>query len=66
MKLTGFERPDGSAGAGYLARPAGTPSGVGVLIAHELWGVDATICGLADRCAALGHVALLPVAMTSG
>jgi carboxymethylenebutenolidase len=60
MKLTGFERPDGSAGAGYLARPTAARSGVGFLIAHELWGVDATICALADRCAALGHVAVVP------
>jgi carboxymethylenebutenolidase len=60
MTLTGYERPDGSRGAGYLARPSGAPSGVGLLIAHELWGVDATICALADRCAAQGHVALVP------
>jgi carboxymethylenebutenolidase len=60
MTLTAFERPDGSRGAGYLARPSGAPSGIGILIAHELWGVDATICTLADRCAALGHVALVP------
>jgi carboxymethylenebutenolidase len=60
MTLTAFDRPDGSRGGGYLARPSGAPSGIGILIAHELWGVDATICALADRCAALGHVALVP------
>jgi len=60
MTLSSFERPDGSKGAGYWARPSATATGVGILIAHELWGVDATMRALADRLAALGHVVLVP------
>lgn len=60
MTLSSFERPDGSSGAGYLARPGAAPTGVGILVAHELWGVDATMRALADRLAALGHVVLVP------
>lgn len=60
MTLSSFERPDGTSGAGYWARPSGAATGVGILIAHELWGVDATICKLADRLAALGHLVLVP------
>jgi carboxymethylenebutenolidase len=60
MTLTAFERPDGSSGACYLARPSVSPSGVGILIAHELWGVDATMAALAERLATLGHCALVP------
>jgi carboxymethylenebutenolidase len=55
-----FLRPDGAERAGYLARPSANPSGVGLVIAHELWGVDQTMRDLAERCAALGHVAFVP------
>jgi len=55
-----FFRADGAERAGYLARPSATPSGVGLVIAHELWGVDGRMRDLADRCAALGHVAFVP------
>jgi len=55
-----FSRPDGATRAAYLARPASAPSGVGLVIAHELWGVDAPMRDLAERCASLGHVALVP------
>lgn len=60
MGMTSFTRPDGQERGGYLARPRGQASGVGLVIAHELWGVDSNICDLADRCAALGHVAFVP------
>jgi len=55
-----FTRPDGTERAGYLARPASTPTGIGLVIAHELWGVDGPMRDLAERCAALGHVAFVP------
>jgi carboxymethylenebutenolidase len=55
-----FTRTDGAERAGYLSRPTSAPTGVGLVIAHELWGVDDTMRALADRCAALGHVAFVP------
>lgn len=60
MGMITFTRPDGAERGGYLARPDGKSSGVGLVIAHELWGVDGAITSLADRCAALGHVAFVP------
>lgn len=60
MAMISFKRPDGSERAGYLARPSGKQSGVGLVIAHELWGVDGPMRDLAERCAALGHVAFVP------
>jgi carboxymethylenebutenolidase len=55
-----FSRPDGAERAGYLARPRSTPSRGGLVIAHELWGVDQPMRDLAERCASLGYVALVP------
>jgi carboxymethylenebutenolidase len=60
MAMIPFSRPDGSERVGYLARPSGNPSGIGIVIAHELWGVDGSMRDLAERCAALGHVAFVP------
>lgn len=60
MGMTTFTRPDGERRGGYLARPTGASSGAALVIAHELWGVDTNIRSLADRCAALGHVAFVP------
>jgi carboxymethylenebutenolidase len=60
MGMTTFERPDGTERGGYLVRPGAKSSGAGLVIAHELWGVDPAITSLADRCAALGHVAFVP------
>ncbi|HYP77914.1 MAG TPA: dienelactone hydrolase family protein [Polyangiaceae bacterium] len=58
--MISFKRPDGSERFGYLARPSGKASGVGLVVAHELWGVDDAMRELAERCAALGHVAFVP------
>lgn len=55
-----FMRRDGEVRSAYLARPSGRPSGVGLVILHELWGVSAPMREMAERCAALGHVALVP------
>jgi len=60
MAMIPFTRPDGSERLGYLARPKIKPTGTGLVIAHELWGVDVTMQNLAERCAALGHVAFVP------
>jgi carboxymethylenebutenolidase len=60
MPTIQFSRPDGAERAGYIARPSASPSGVGLVIAHELWGVDGPMRDLAERCAALGHVAFVP------
>lgn len=60
MPMIQFSRPDGAERAGYLARPRANPSGVGLVIAHELWGVDGPMRDLAERCADLGHVAFVP------
>ena len=60
MAMISFKRPDGSERVGYLARPSDNPSGIGIVIAHELWGVDGPMRDLAERCAALGHVAFVP------
>jgi carboxymethylenebutenolidase len=60
VAMISFTRPDGSERVGYLARPNTQPTGIGLVIAHELWGVDVTMRDLAERCAALGHVAFVP------
>ncbi|MFI5956633.1 dienelactone hydrolase family protein [Cryptosporangium sp. NPDC051539] len=43
----------------YLARPA-TASGVGVLIGFEMFGITGYVRRVADRVAALGHLAIVP------
>jgi carboxymethylenebutenolidase len=60
MTIVNFARLDGAQRSGYLARPSGRPTGVGIVIAHEMWGVDRPMRDLAERFAALGHVALVP------
>jgi len=61
MAMIPFTRPDGSERVGYWARPSdNNPSGIGIVIAHELWGVDGPMRDLAERFAALGHVAFVP------
>lgn len=55
-----FTRPDGAVRSGYLARPSGRASGAGLVILHEMWGVAAPMRDMAERCAALGHVAFVP------
>jgi carboxymethylenebutenolidase len=50
---------DGTTLSGYLARPGG-PARTAVIVAHELFGVNPDIRGVADRLAAAGHLALAP------
>ncbi|MDE1989709.1 MAG: dienelactone hydrolase family protein [Betaproteobacteria bacterium] len=53
-----FKRPDGSSCRGYLAQAGqGRP---GMVVIQEWWGLNAQICGIADRLAAAGYNALAP------
>ncbi len=53
-------RPDAHFGAmaAYLARPAGTSPHPGVVVIHEIWGLNENIRDIADRFASEGYVAL--------
>lgn len=56
--LITFTRPDGQSCRGYLATAGeGKPS---VAVIQEWWGLNAQICGIADRLAAAGFNALAP------
>ena len=50
---------DGTAMTAYLARPA-APAPTGVIVAHELFGVNPDIRGVADDLAAAGYLAIAP------
>lgn len=45
---------------GYLALPPSGPVRGGVVVAHEWWGLNDQIRGVADRLAAAGYAALVP------
>jgi carboxymethylenebutenolidase len=53
---------DGSVLPGYLARPASVrvQPAVGVIVAHELFGVNPDIRGVTDDLAAAGYLAVAP------
>jgi carboxymethylenebutenolidase len=51
---------DGSTLPGYLARPSGAPARTGVIVVHELFGVNPDIQGVANRLAAAGYLVLAP------
>jgi carboxymethylenebutenolidase len=51
---------DGTTLPAYLARPAGDPAPTGVIVAHELFGVNPDIRGVADDLAAAGYLAVAP------
>ncbi|MEA2383781.1 MAG: carboxymethylenebutenolidase [Solirubrobacteraceae bacterium] len=59
MPETTLSTVAGEVGA-YLAVPAGEPPWPGVVVLHELYGLDADIRGHADRFAARGYLALAP------
>ena len=44
----------------WLARPTDRPDAPGVVVLHEIWGLDAHVRGVADRLAAAGYAALAP------
>jgi carboxymethylenebutenolidase len=54
-----FQRPDGKAVSGYLAKPvqANAPA---IVVIQEWWGLNAQIRGVADRLASAGYQALVP------
>ncbi len=54
-----FATPDGHRD-GYLAEPAGTDPRPGVVVIHEVFGLNADIRALTDRVASMGYVALAP------
>lgn len=56
-----FSRPDGKQCNAYLARPSASEAGKkGVVVIHEMWGLDAVIRRVAERFAEAGYHALVP------
>src|SRR5271154_4027130 len=51
---------DGTTLPAYLARPAADPAPAGVIVAHELFGVNPDIRGAADDLAAAGYLTIAP------
>jgi carboxymethylenebutenolidase len=51
---------DGTSLLAYLARPTTDPAPCGVIVAHELFGVNPDIRGVADDLAAAGYLAIAP------
>jgi carboxymethylenebutenolidase len=51
---------DGTSVPAYLARPAADPAPVGVIVAHELFGVNPDIRGVADDLAGAGFLTIAP------
>jgi carboxymethylenebutenolidase len=51
---------DGTVLPAYLARPTTAPAPTGVIVAHELFGVNPDIQSVADDLAAAGYLALAP------
>jgi carboxymethylenebutenolidase len=51
---------DGTSLPAYLARPATRPAPTGVIVVHELFGVNPDIRGVADDLAAAGYLSIAP------
>ena len=51
---------DGTTLPAYLARPAANPAPTGVIVAHELFGVNPDIRGVADDLAGAGYLSIAP------
>ena len=51
---------DGSTLPAHQAQPAGRPAAVGVVVAHELFGVNPDITGVVNDLAAAGYLAIAP------
>ena len=51
---------DGTMLPAYLARPAADPAPTGVIVAHELFGVNPDIRGVADDLARAGYLSIAP------
>ncbi len=60
-KLVKFARPDGGQCGGYLATPDPMLSACpAVVVIQEWWGLNDQICGVVDRFARAGFIALAP------
>jgi carboxymethylenebutenolidase len=59
-KMIEFVRPDGQKAPGYLALPGTSDHAPGVVVVHELWGLNPQIKGVADKLAQDGFRALVP------
>src|SRR3984885_14215364 len=51
---------DGTSLPVYVARPAGEAAACGVIVAHELFGVNPDIRGVADDLARAGYLTIAP------
>src|SRR5580700_9252259 len=51
---------DGTTLLAHVANPAAAPAPTGVIVAHELFGVNPDIRGVADDLAAAGYLAIAP------
>jgi carboxymethylenebutenolidase len=51
---------DGTTLPAYLARPVADPAPTGVIVAHELFGVNPDIRGVADDLAGAGYLSIAP------
>jgi len=51
---------DGTTLRAYLARPASDPAPTGVIVAHELFGINPDIRGVADDLARAGYLTIAP------
>jgi carboxymethylenebutenolidase len=58
MTMIGVQ--DGTTLPAYLARPAADPAPTGVIVAHELFGVNPDIRGVADDLARAGYLSIAP------
>ena len=58
--MVGFKRPDGLDLDGYLSAPDDQAGAPAVLVLQEWWGLNDQICGVADRLASAGYLALVP------
>jgi carboxymethylenebutenolidase len=60
MTMIDIPVADGTTLPAYLARPAADPAPAGVIVAHELFGVNPDIRGVADDLAAAGYLTVAP------
>jgi carboxymethylenebutenolidase len=55
-----LERAEGGPLRAYAAQPEGAPDAPGVVVIHEVWGVETHIRSVVDRLAAAGYRAIAP------
>lgn len=60
MTIIKIDVEDGTSLPAYLARPASDPAPTGVIVAHELFGVNPDIRGVADDLAGEGFLTVAP------